>query len=85
LPVYITSTNTFSPDEGTPPAQNYPRGWLTTALTVVNQNPQIMALCWFLDDLPGDTQWQWFNLTQHPGRLIDAAEEFETLLQQRPS
>ena len=81
LPVYISSTNTFAPDKGVPPAQNYPPGWLTTALDVINHEPQILALCWFLDDIPGDTQWQWFNLTHHPGRLIYAAEEFEALLE----
>jgi hypothetical protein len=80
LPVYITSTNTFAADEGIPPAQNYPRGWLTTALEVINQEPQVKALCWFMDDLPGDTQWLWFSLTQQSGRLVDAAEEFDALL-----
>ena len=81
LPVYITSTNTFAPDEGTPPAQNYPPGWLTTALEVINGEPQVQALCWFLDeDRSGDPRWDWFSLTQHPGRLIYAAEEFDALL-----
>lgn len=41
LPVYITSANTFIPAVGVPPAQNYPRGWLTSALAVVNGEPQI--------------------------------------------
>lgn len=80
LPAYISSTNTFAPDEGTPPAQNYPPGWLTTALDVVNREPQIQALCWFLDGPLGDTQWDWFSLSKHPGRMIDAAEEFDALL-----
>jgi hypothetical protein len=80
-PAYITSTNTYAPDEGIPPAQNYPPGWLTTALEVINEEPQVLALCWFLDDIPGDVQWQWFNLTRRPGRLIYAAEEFEALLE----
>jgi hypothetical protein len=80
LPVYITSTNTFAHDRGIPPAQNYPQGWLTTALEVVNQEPQVQALCWFLDYFPHDTQWEWFSLTRQPGRLIDAAEEFDLLL-----
>ncbi|MFC1974824.1 hypothetical protein ACFLXQ_00320 [Chloroflexota bacterium] len=84
LPVYISSSNTFTPDDGIPPAQNYPRGWLTTALSVVNQEPQVMALCWFMDDLPGDTQWLWFSLTQQSGRLMDAGEEFDALLQNKP-
>jgi len=81
LPVYITSTNTFTPDEGVPPAQNYPPGWLTTALEVIDQEPQVKALCWFLDYFPHDTQWDYFSLTLHPGRLIDAAEEFDALLE----
>lgn len=80
LPVYITSSNTFTPDENVPPAQNYPRGWLTTALEVVNEEPQVQALCWFIDYFPHDMQWYYFSLTLHPGRLIDAAEEFEALL-----
>lgn len=80
LPVYITSANTFIPAVGVPPAQNYPRGWLTSALAVVNGEPQIQALCWFLDDLPGDTQWENFSLSRRRGRLVDAAEEFDELL-----
>lgn len=80
LPVYITSSNTFTPDRNVPPAQNYPRGWLTTALGVINEEPQVQALCWFIDHFPHDTQWDYFSLTRHPGRLIDAAEEFEALL-----
>ncbi len=79
-PVYVTSTNTFAPDEGVPPAQNYPRGWLTAALEEVNAEPQVLALCWFIDYYPHDTQWQYFDLTRQPGRLVDAAEEFEALL-----
>ncbi len=81
LPVYITATNTFTPDEGIPPAQNYPRGWLTTALEVIDEDPQVKALCWFLDYFPHDTQWEWFSLTRQPGRMIDAAEEFDELLE----
>ncbi|MEW6232116.1 MAG: hypothetical protein AB1566_07380 [Chloroflexota bacterium] len=84
LPVYISSTNTFAPDEGTPPAQNYPRGWLTTALEVINGEPQVLALCWFLDGPLGDAQWDWFSLSRRPGRLIEAAEEFEALLKRAP-
>ena len=80
-PAYITSTNTYAPDEGTPPAQNYPPGWLTAALDVINAEPQVRALCWFLDYIPGDTQWIWFSLTHKPGRLIYAAEEFDALLE----
>lgn len=81
LPVYITSSNTYTPDEGVPPAQNYPQGWLTMALDVINDEPQVPALCWFLDDFPHDPQWDYFSLTEHPGRLIDAAEEFDALLE----
>lgn len=83
LPVYITSTNTFAPGEDTPPAQNYPQGWLTAALEVINGEPQVQALCWFLDeDRSGDARWDWFSLTRHPGRLLYAAEEFDALLEQ---
>ncbi len=82
LPVYIISTNTYDRAAGIPPAQNYPRGWLTTALDVMNVEPQVVALCWFLDDFPHSDQWDWFSLTQQPGRLVDAAEEFDQLLQQ---
>ncbi|CAG0927720.1 hypothetical protein TFLX_00577 [Thermoflexales bacterium] len=81
LPVYITSSNTFTPDTNVPPAQNYPVGWLTTALDVINHEPQIKSLCWFIDDFSHDQQWDFFSLTKHPGRLIDAAEEFDQLLQ----
>ncbi len=80
LPVYIISTNTYDREAQSPPAQNYPRGWLTTALEVVNAEPQIVALCWFLDDFPHSDQWDWFSLTKQPGRLVDAAEEFDALL-----
>lgn len=80
LPAYITSSNTFAPDQEVPPAQNYPRGWLTTAMAVVNEEPQIHALCWFLDYYPHDHQWDWFSLTLRGGRLVDAAEEFDALL-----
>ncbi len=84
LPVYITSINTFAPDEKIPPAQNYPQGWLTSALEVVNGEPQVQALCWFLDYFPHSPQWEWFSLTRHPGRMLDAAEEFDALLQDQP-
>lgn len=81
LPVFITSANTFAPDDGTPPAQNYPRGWLTTALKTIDQEPQILSLAWFEDGLLGDSQWDWFSLSRRSGRMIDAAEEFDDLLQ----
>jgi hypothetical protein len=80
LPVYVISTNTYDREAGVPPAQNYPGGWLTTALEVVNEEPQIKALCWFLDDFPHDEQWEWFSLSEGTGRLVDAAEEFDALL-----
>ncbi|MBN2391364.1 MAG: hypothetical protein JXR84_11595 [Anaerolineae bacterium] len=80
LPVYIISTNTYDREAEIPPAQNYPRGWLTTALDVIDAEPQIVALCWFLDDFPHGDQWDWFSLTKKPGRLVDAAEEFDALL-----
>lgn len=85
LPVYITATNTFTADEGIVPAQNYVRGWLTAAFEVINQEHQVHALCWFLDaDRSGDPRWDTFSLTKQPGRLIDAAEEFDLLLQRKP-
>lgn len=80
LPVYIISTNTYDRESEIPPAQNYPQGWLTNALAVVETDPQIVALCWFLDDFPHSEQWNWFSLSQQPGRLVDAAAEFDTLL-----
>jgi hypothetical protein len=80
-PVYITSSNTYTPDEGVPPAHNYPRGWLTTAWSVVAGEPQVEAFCWFLD---WDPQWEDFSLWQGKGRLRDAAAEFEALLGREP-
>lgn len=82
LPVYIKSTNTYTPDEGVPPAQNYPRGWLTTAYSVVNADPRVHAMCWFLDLIPGDNSWDAFSLSRGQGRLLYAAEEFDALLRQ---
>ncbi|MDQ7028557.1 MAG: hypothetical protein Q9O62_01625 [Ardenticatenia bacterium] len=82
LPVYITSSNTYAPDLRVPPARNYPPGWLTAAYRVIRDEPQVQSLCWFLDHIPGDPQWRWFDLTEHPGRLIYAAEEFEALLRE---
>lgn len=80
LPVYINATNTFVPEDGAPPAQNYPQGWLTTALNVINAEPQVQSLCWFLDLVPGDNRWDAFSLARKPGRMLDAAEEFDALL-----
>lgn len=82
LPVYIISTNTFDRDTDVPPAQNYPPGWLTAALEVIDAEPQIVALCWFQDYFPHSDQWDHFSLTKQPGRLVDAAEEFDALLRQ---
>jgi hypothetical protein len=82
LPVYIKSTNTYSPDEGVPPAQNYPQGWLTTAYSVVNADPRVQAMCWFLDLIPGDDSWDAFSLARGQGRMLYAAEEFDALLQE---
>lgn len=81
LPVYISTTNTYTPDQGIPPAQNYPRGWLTNALAEVDTQPQIRTLCWFLDLIPGDPQWDAFSLTRPLGRMQDASDEFDELLQ----
>ncbi len=88
LPLYITAANTYAagaqPDVADPnallPAQNYPKGWLTNALTAINQEPQVHALCWFLDLIPGDNTWDAFSLARQPGRLVEAAAEFEELL-----
>jgi hypothetical protein len=84
LPVYIVSTNTYDRDADIPPAQNYPAGWLTAALDVANEEPQIAALVWFLDDFPHSDEWDWFSLTKQPGRLVDAADEFDRLLERQP-
>lgn len=81
LPVYITATNTFQSDTGTAPAENYPPGWLTSALDVINQEPQVLALCWFLDSFPHDDQWDLFSLTDPHGLVVNASDEFDTLLQ----
>ena len=80
-PVYINAANTFDPFTGTQPAENYPAGWLTSALQAVNAEPQIVALCWFIDSFPHDDQWQMFSLNQPHGLLLEAAREFELLLE----
>lgn len=79
-PVYITASNTFGADHAGPPADNYPAGWLTTALNEVNHQPQIQALCWFVDEFDYDQQWQAFSLSNPQGAMRDAANEFDTLL-----
>ncbi len=81
VPIYVVSTNTYDREADIPPAQNYPRGWLTAALAAVNEEPQIHAMCWFLDIFPHSDQWDWFSLSEQPGRLVDAAEEFDALLE----
>lgn len=85
-PAFITSTNTYTPDQppadAALPAQNYPPGWLTNALSVVNDEPQIQSLCWFLDLIPGDQRWQGYSLAQGEGRMRAAAQEFDALLQE---
>jgi hypothetical protein len=53
---------------------------LTTALTEINQQPQIYALCWFVDDFDYDQQWQQFSLSNPQGLMMDAASEFDRLL-----
>lgn len=79
-PALITSTNTATRLE-VPPAQNYVPGWLEAALDEVRAEPQIQALCWFVDrDRSGAQTWDWFSLSQRSGRLIDAADEFDRLL-----
>jgi hypothetical protein len=80
LPAYITSTNTFT-QQDIPPAQNYPAGWLAAALTEVRDEPQVHALCWFVDrDRSGSNAWEWFSLAVRSGRMVYAAEEFDRLL-----
>jgi hypothetical protein len=80
LPAYITSANTFAPGTDARPAENYPAGWLTNALEVINQEPQIQALCWFIDEYTLDKNWELFSLTDPHGRMVDAADEFDKLL-----
>jgi hypothetical protein len=84
LPVFITSTNTYAPDEKIAPADNYPRGWLSAALDVVNTEPQIQALCWFMDYIPDAAPWEKFRLSDPHGLLVEAADEFDKLLQLKP-
>lgn len=68
--------------EGVTPADNYPAGWLSAALAEINAEPQVQALCWFLDqDRSGDARWDDFSLTVQPGRMAEAAAEFDALLQ----
>lgn len=82
LPLYISATNTYHPHLGTPPADNYPSGWLTSALDVANADPQVAALIWFMDYFPHDDQWDFFSLSERRGQLVEADEEFGALLQE---
>jgi hypothetical protein len=79
-PVYITASNTFGADHAGSPSHNYPIGWLTAALNEVNHQPQIYALCWFVDEFDYDQQWQEFSLSDPQGAMRDAAHEFDALL-----
>jgi hypothetical protein len=79
-PVFITASNTFGADHAGPPSANYPSGWLTAALNEINQQPQVYALCWFVDDFTYDQQWQEFSLSNSQGKMVDAAREFDALL-----
>lgn len=78
-PVYITATNTFHPEQERTPLENYPKGWLSNALAEVSGNPQVQALCWFVD-LPFGQQWYEWSLSEPQGKLHEAAQEFDQLL-----
>lgn len=80
LPAYITSTNTITSADASPPTQNYPVGWLTTALVEIEHEPQVQALCWFVDESLGEI-WDDYSLQRSPGHLHDVATEFDRLLQ----
>lgn len=80
LPAFITSANTTAAPGMAPPTQSYPAGWLSAALAEVEREPQVRALCWFVD-APLGGQWGDYSLAQHPGMLNDAAAEFDRLLQ----
>ena len=82
-PVYINASNTFDSETSQTPAENYPEGWLTNALTVINQEPQVQMLGWFMDGFAHDEQWAMFSLTTPRGLLVEAAQEFDTLLQEK--
>ena len=47
------------------------------------QTLQVEALCWFVDGIPGDTQWRDFQLTEPVGRSAAAAAELDALLEAR--
>lgn len=79
-PAFISAVNTYTPDTRIVPLQNYPAGWLPTALQEINAEPQIQALCWFVD-LPFGETWQEWSLAQPQGNLYNAAADFDLLLQ----
>ena len=79
-PAFISAANTYTPDSRIVPLQNYPAGWLPTAFDEINREPQVQALCWFVDLPFGDT-WQEWSLAQPQGNLYDAAADFDLLLQ----
>ncbi len=81
-PVYINASNTFDSATGSLPVDNYPSGWLNNALKVIDQEPQIYVLGWFMDGFPHDEQWEMFSLNTPRGLLVDAAEDFDGLLQE---
>jgi len=82
LPLYITSTNTYTPDNPIPPAQNYPRGWLRAAYAEVSAQPRVRSLIWFLDyDASGDHRWDAFSLSTGFGQMYEAARDFDALLE----
>jgi hypothetical protein len=83
-PLYITSANTYLPGTEINPAQNYPPGWLSAALEQANAEPQVQALCWYLDVAPLDKQWEFFSLAEPRGLLVEAADEFDQLLAAQP-
>jgi len=81
LPLYITSTNTYTPDDPILSAQNYPPGWLQAAYQEVVSQPQVRSLIWFLDyDGSGDRRWDGFSLSTGFGQMYEAARDFDELL-----
>jgi len=79
LPLFITSANTYTLNTQIEPEQNYPVGWLTSALNEINNETQVQALCWFVD-IPYD-KWAGFSLKAQQGHLKDGYIEFDQLLQ----
>lgn len=81
-PIVINATNTLDiSNEESRPIDNYPKGWLTNALDVVNGEPQIIAMCWFIDTFTHDERWNDYSLGAQKGLLRDGALEFEELLE----